>query len=119
MAELIGKQVGQYLIIEEIGRGGMAAVYRAHQAAMDRDVAIKVMDERIAHDPDFIARFDREVKLIAKLQHPHILPVYDYGRLDDLTYLVMRLIDGESLDHRLRGAKLDLASIIKIFDQIS
>ncbi len=119
MVDLIGKQLGQYVIIEQIGKGGMAVVYRAHHAAMERDVAIKVMDERIANNPDFIARFDREVKLIARLQHPHILPVYDYGHTDELTFLVMRLIEGESLDSRLRREKLQLAPIVKIFDQVA
>ncbi|HVO42534.1 MAG TPA: serine/threonine-protein kinase, partial [Aggregatilineales bacterium] len=119
MANLVGKQLGQYVITVQIGKGGMATVYRAHHAAMDRDVAIKVMDDEIARQPEFIARFEREAKLIARLQHPHILPVYDYARTDEVTYLVMRLVEGESLDKRLRTGKLPLELIVRLFDQIA
>src|SRR5260221_600201 len=119
MPDLIGKQLGQYVITSQIGKGGMAFVYKAHHAAMDRDVAIKVMDDEIANNPEFIARFEREVKTIARLQHPHILPVYDYGHEGKLIYLVMRLVDGRSLDDELRRARMPMGTILKIFGQIA
>jgi serine/threonine protein kinase len=103
MTDLAGKRLGQYVIIDRIGEGGMATVYRAHHEAMERDVAIKIISEKIATNPEFITRFEREVKLIAKLQHPHILPVYDYGHEGEMVYLVMRLVEGSSLDRRLAG----------------
>src|SRR5215475_147679 len=102
MSDLIGKHLGQYEITEAIGLGGMATVYRARQASMDRDVAIKVISNQLTDNPEFITRFEHEARLIAKLQHAHILPVYDFGREGTTIYLAMRLVDGGSLDRRLR-----------------
>src|SRR3954454_23676667 len=109
MAELTGHRLGQYEVAEVIGVGGMATVYRARQASMDREVAIKVISDPLAANPDFIARFQREARLIARLQHIHILPVYDFGREETLIYLVMRLVDGGSLDRSLRSGPLPLS----------
>src|SRR5437762_2660152 len=102
MSDLSGKRFGQYEILNVIGQGGMATVYRARQASMDRDVAIKVITGQLSNNPDFIARFEREARLIARLQHPHILPVYDFGRENDQLFLVMRLVEGGALDQKLR-----------------
>ena len=74
---------GQYEIRSLLGRGGMAAVYLARQASLNRDVAIKVMTPELADDEQFVARFEHEAKLITQLQHPHILPVFDFGREDN------------------------------------
>ncbi len=119
MAELIGKRLGQYEILDIIGRGGMATVYRAHQPSMDRDVAVKVISGELSSNPDFIARFEYEARLIAHLQHAHILPVYDFGREDQILYLAMRLVDGGSLDQRLRQGPLPLTDVGRLFPQIA
>ena len=79
MSDLIGKRLGQYEILESIGQGGMASVYKAHQESMDRDVAVKVIKPDLAETGDFIKRFEREAKVIASLSHLHILKVFDYG----------------------------------------
>ncbi len=89
--ELIGSQLGQYHIIELVRRGGMATVYKAHQASLDRYVAIKVLFHN--RDPQFAARFKREARAVAQLQHPNILPIYDNGEQDGLLYLVLQYVD--------------------------
>src|SRR5258708_14720128 len=108
MSDLAGKHLAQYEILSVLGQGGMAIVYKAHQPSMDRDVAIKVISGQLAGDPSFVSRFEREARLIAKLQHPHILPVYDFGRDENVLYLVMRLVEGGALDQRLRQGPLPL-----------
>src|SRR5215218_3586514 len=94
---LLNAQLGPYRIVEQIGRGGMAAVYRARQASVDRDVAIKIILKSIAGDPLAVQRFQREAKLIARLEHPHILPVYDFDGTHEPPYIVMRYLEGGTL----------------------
>ena len=93
MTELIGQMLGPYRIMEQIGIGGMATVYKAYQASMDRYVAVKVLPRHFAESASFMGRFEQEARTIAKLEHPHILPVHDYGEQDGNAYLVMRLIE--------------------------
>lgn len=100
--DLIGKTLGQYEIIEEIGRGGMATVYRARQSSINRIVAVKVLPRNLMHDPDFYERFEREVDVVAHLEHPHILPIYDYGKAEDVPFIVMRYLGGGSLRDLVR-----------------
>ena len=79
MNNLIGQHLGPYLILEQIGAGGMATVYKAYQPAVERDVAIKVIAAHFAQEEEFLKRFRREAKAVAQLEHAHILPVHDYG----------------------------------------
>ena len=79
MTEMIGTTLGHYRIVEQIGAGGMGVVYRAHDERLDRDVAIKVLHEAMAQDADRLARFEREAKAVAKLDHPNILAIHDFG----------------------------------------
>lgn len=94
---LINEQLGPYHIIAEAGKGGMATVYRARQTSIERDVAIKVILKGIAGDSDAVQRFQREARLIARLEHPHILPVYDFDGSHEPPYIVMRYLDGGTL----------------------
>jgi len=121
MSDLVGKRLGQgnYEILSVLGQGGMATVYRAHQRSIDREVAIKIIAGQIATNPDFIVRFKREASMISKLEHPHILPVYDFGDEDGLVYLVMRLVDGGALDQRMRKQRLSSVQTAHIFTQIA
>src|SRR5260221_11610429 len=119
MTDLIGKRLGQFEIIEAIGKGGMATVYRARQASMDRDVAVKVISKDLADSPEFVTRFEHEARLIAKLQHAHILPVYDFGREGEIVYLAMRLVDGGSLDERIRAGTLPLDLAVHLVTEIA
>ena len=88
MEDLTGREFGPYRILGPLGECGMAAVYKAFQPSMDRNVALKVLPRHFASDPQFVARFQREAKILAKLQHPHILPVHDFGEADGYTYIV-------------------------------
>ncbi len=89
MEDLTGQQFGPYQIVAPLGEGGMAAVYKAYHPAMERYVALKILPRQFANNPEFVTRFDREARLLAQLQHPHILPVFDFGKAEDYTYLVM------------------------------
>jgi serine/threonine-protein kinase len=119
MTDFIGTRLGQYEVTGMIGRGGMATVYKAKQLSMDRDVAIKVIGTQLVDDPGFVARFEHEARLIARLQHVHILPVYDFGREGELLYLAMRFVDGGSLDNLLRRGALPLDRAARLFTQIA
>lgn len=93
---------GDYDMLEEIGRGGMAVVYRARERALDREVAIKILPVQFAFDEGFIERFQREGRIAAGLEHPHIVPIYRVGRSGQIIYLVMKLLRGQSLSARIR-----------------
>ncbi|HVO41553.1 MAG TPA: protein kinase, partial [Aggregatilineales bacterium] len=103
-------------IVELVGRGGMASVYRAIQPTLGRDVAIKVLTA--ATDETFVARFEREVQVIARLEHAHILPIYDYGQFEGLSFLVMRYLDGGSLHTRIRP-NLPLNDVVRWVGQVA
>ncbi len=113
------KQLGQYEILEELGRGGMSTVYRAHQPSMGREVAIKVLSADLARETGFMDRFIKEVQLIAQLEHPHILPVIDYGESDNAAYLVMRLVMGGSLGERIKQGPFSLEEVRRVLNQIA
>jgi serine/threonine-protein kinase len=119
MQDLSGTTIGQYELHSLLGKGGMATVYRAYQPSMERPVAIKVLSPDLASDVEFIARFEREARIIAGLQHPHILPVFDFGRAGPYIYLVMRLIEGGTLGDELRGRPLPLPRVSQITAQIA
>jgi len=103
---MIGRTLGHYRIVEKIGEGGMGVVYRAHDDRLERDVAIKVLPSSVAQDPERIARFEREAKAVAKLEHPNILAIYDFGSDDDVTYSVTELLEGDTLRGRLEAGAL-------------
>jgi serine/threonine protein kinase len=119
MSELIGKTLGSYQIIEQIGMGGMATVYKAYQASMDRYVAIKVLPRQLAEDPQFIGRFHQEAQTIAKLENKHILRVYDYGEQEGQTYLVMRYVGSGTLKDLTERGPLPLLTAVEYFSQLA
>lgn len=114
-----GQTIGPYRIMEKIGEGGMAAVYRAYHPAMDRNVALKIMPFQFAQNEEFNQRFQREVKVIAGLEHPHILPVYDSGEFEGSPYLVMRYLKAGTLYHRIKAGPMPLDQIDWIFSQVA
>lgn len=118
MEDLTGKMLDDYYIAALLGQGGMATVYKAYQSEVDRHVAIKVISPHFANDPNFTQRFEQEAKVVAKLQHPHILPLYNYGQAEGLTYIVMPLIDGGDLADLMLQEHLGLARINKIISEI-
>lgn len=119
MKDLTGQTLGQYTIEAPIGQGGMATVYKAYQARVRRYVAIKVLPEVMAADPNFIARFEREAFTIAQLEHPAILPVYDYGEQENITYIVMRYVDTGSLASRMKLGPLSYSEINRLTRQVA
>ena len=100
---LIGQQIGPYYVQSKLGEGGMALVYKAYHARLRREVAIKVILSQIAQQADFRVRFEREAQLVASLQHPNIVAVYDFGDFGNQTYLVMQYVGGGTLRDKLRG----------------
>src|SRR5476649_2405016 len=96
-----GTRLGPYEILSPLGAGGMGEVYRARDSKLERDVAIKVLPESVAADPETLARFEREAKAVAALSHPHILAIFDFGTQDGISYAVMELLEGETLRGRL------------------
>ncbi len=123
MANLIGKTLGQYEIREKIGQGGMAQVFKAYQPGLDRFVAVKVLSPSLAEEPGFTQRFQREAHSAARLHHPHILEVYDFGLQDNYNYLVMRYVEkSRTLGDLIReGAPLDrlITYIIQVADALN
>jgi tRNA A-37 threonylcarbamoyl transferase component Bud32 len=101
MTELVGKTIGKYRIMERLGRGGMAEVYKAYQPGLDRYVAIKVLHSFLAEEEDFVGRFEREATAVAKLRHSNIVQVIDFDHESDLYYMVMEFIDGPTLKAEL------------------
>ncbi len=102
MESLIGKTIGAYEIIAEVGRGGMAVVYKAYQRALDRYVAIKVLPPQFTFDPEFVRRFAMEAKAAAKLKHPNIVTIYDVGEQNGLHYIVQEFVEGVTLADLIR-----------------
>lgn len=117
--KLIGKLLGTFEILEEIGRGGMATVYRARQLTMNRIVAMKVLPPHLLHDPGFFERFEREVEVISQLEHPHIVPIYEYGQSEGIPYIAMRYLGGGSLETLIRHGTHDLQTLVKPLEQVA
>jgi polar amino acid transport system substrate-binding protein len=101
MPHLGGKTLGQYQLIESIGQGGMAEIYRAYQPSVKRDVVVKVLSHTLRDEPSFAKQFTQEVDVIAHLQHPQIIPVYDFGQHEDDLYIVMAYMRGGTLADRI------------------
>src|SRR5574342_652060 len=107
-------KIGRYEIKEELGRGGMATVYRAYDPSFAREVAIKVLPREFLHDPKFRERFQHEIRTIALLEHPAIVPVYDVGEDQGLPYFVMRYMSGGSLADWIDNGHLPLEETARI-----
>jgi serine/threonine protein kinase len=116
--DLVGKTLGEYRIVERIARGATASVYKAHQPKLNRYVAIKVLSPLYADDEGFRERFSREAKAVAQLDHPNILPVYDFDQQGDLVYIVMQYVDTGSLADAV-GDRMPLELVAKILDQVA
>src|SRR5215213_8978667 len=108
---MIGTHLGPYELQQEVGKGGMATVYRAYQTSVDRYVAVKVIHKNIAGDEVALERFRREARLIARLEHPHILPIYDFDGAHDPPYIVMRYMENGTLKDVLNRQRLPLNEI--------
>ncbi len=114
-----GQTLGQYQIVQKIGEGGMGAVYKADQPSIPRSVVIKVLGSSLADQPEALDRFRRELDMITRLEHPHILPVYDFGEVNSNPYIVMRFMSGGSLQERLQAAAFGRVEALRLLDQVA
>ena len=112
------RQIGPYELRELIGKGGMSQVYKAYQASLDRFVAIKLLSTKLATDPLFIERFRREARSIARLRHPNIIAIHDFGEENGVYFLVMELIEGRTLRDEMDKGLLPPGRLIEILEQI-
>ena len=110
---MIGTTLRHYRITDKLGEGGMGVVYRAHDERLDRNVAVKVLHEAVAQDVDRLARFEREAKAVAKLDHPNILAIHDFGIDQGVTYAVTELLDGKSLRQSIPASGIALAESVE------
>ncbi|HMV29274.1 MAG TPA: serine/threonine-protein kinase, partial [Anaerolineales bacterium] len=113
------EKIGRYEVKSELGRGGMATVYRAVDPNSGREVAVKVLPREMMHDPQFRERFEREIKMIASLEHPAIVPVYDVGDIDGQPYFVMRFMTGGSLSDLIEKGSIPIDETAKIIEKIA
>jgi eukaryotic-like serine/threonine-protein kinase len=114
-----GTRLGPYQVLEPLGAGGMGVVYRGRDTRLDRTVAVKVLAAPLAADPQFRERFDREARSLSAINHPHICALYDIGRQDTVDFLVMELVEGESLAARLERGPLATDEALRIGSQVA
>jgi serine/threonine protein kinase len=114
-----GTRLGPYEIRSPLGAGGMGEVYRARDTRLDRDVAIKVLPQHLSEHAEVRARFEREARTVSSLNHPNICTLFDVGREGDVDYLVMELVEGETLADKLSRGPLPLADVIRLGTQIA
>ena len=119
MSKAAGEKFGPYEILSPIGAGGMGEVYKARDTRLDRLVALKVLSESFAKVDDFRARFEREARAVASLNHPNICTLYDIGNQDDVTYMVMELMEGETLATRLERGPIPMEQALAFAAQIA
>ena len=118
-ASLVGRQIGSYKILSLLGAGGMGEVYRARDTKLGRDVAIKVVADAFLSDPERLARFEREARVLATLNHPHIGAIYGFEEADGVRGLVLELVEGATLAERLASGPLPIPEALAVARQIA
>ena len=116
---LIGTQISHYRVLQLLGIGGMGEVYEARDTRLDRSVAIKVLPRDVAEDPQRRMRFEREAKVISQLNHPHVCSIYDVGNDKGVPYIVMELVEGETLAERIDRQPIPVQQALPLFDQMA
>ncbi|MBI1280864.1 MAG: protein kinase [Anaerolineaceae bacterium] len=119
MTDLVGQTLGQYQVTAQIGKGGMSTVYQATQTSMKRSVAIKVLPRTLTHEDKFLERFYREVEIVSSLQHPHILPVYDFGEYDGMPYIVMAYMSSGTLSDLISQGAIPPDETLRLVRQMA
>jgi len=114
----VGENIGPYRIVEQLGQGGMATVFKAYHASLDRYVAIKALHPAFNQEVAFESRFQREARVVAKLEHPNIVPVYDYAEHEKRPYLVMKFIEGITLKARMEQSPLTSDEVVRVVDAV-
>ncbi len=116
---MIGTTLSHYKVIEKLGQGGMGIVYQAEDTNLDREVAIKVLPEEFTMDPHRLARFEREAKLLASLNHPNIAAIHSFEHSDEVHFLVLELVEGETLADKVRKGPLPVQEALEVCRQIA
>ncbi len=116
---MVGTTISHYKVIEKIGQGGMGEVYRAEDTNLSREVAIKVLPEQFTQDPQRLARFEREAKLLASLNHPKITAIYGLEEADGVRFLSLALVEGETLAEQLTKGPLPVEEALEVCRQIA
>ena len=117
--DLIGKTINGYEILRQVGSGGMATVFLARQQSMNRNVALKFLPSNFINDDTYLQRFEREVKIVAQLEHRNIVPVYDYGEHDGQPFIVMRYMSSGSIEDLLTTGNIPISRVVSIAEQIA
>jgi serine/threonine protein kinase/Tol biopolymer transport system component len=117
--KMIGRTIGRYRIIEKIGGGGASTVYKAYQPGLDRYVALKILSPYHADKPDFARRFTREARAVARLHHPNILPLYDFGEHEGLRYIAMRYVEGSHTLKQETERTISLVRLVELTSQVA
>ena len=116
---MIGKSISHYRIVEKLGKGGMGEVYRAEDTTLSRDVAVKVLPDEFTGDPERLARFEREAKVLASLNHPHIASIYGLEQADGKRFLVLELVEGQTLARKILKGPLPVDEALEVCRQIA
>src|SRR5262245_15438553 len=118
MSTMVGSRLGSYEITKLLGKGGMGEVYRAHDTKLKRDVAIKILPDEFASDADRVRRFQREAEALAALNHPNIGGIYDLQQDDKIRFLILELVEGETLADWIRRGALAIDEALNVARQI-
>src|SRR5690349_1811777 len=116
---MLGQTLSHYRIIEKLGGGGMGVVYRAEDTRLGRSVALKLLPPEFANNREALERFQREARTASALNHPHICTVYDVGEENLQPFLVMELLEGQTLKHRIGARRFELDELVEIGTQIA